>query len=398
MPVQRGWHFLQLPGPTNIPDRVVRAMSRPIIDHRGREFAELAVGVHEGLRALLQTDDPVVIYPSSGTGAWEASLVNCLSPGDALLVCENGHFAREWGRLAERLGFVVQRLEGDWRRGPDPESVESVLADDRGHLLKAVLVVHNETSTGVSSRVSEVRRALDAAGHPALLLVDTISSLGSIDYRHDEWEVDVTVAASQKGLMLPPGLGLNVVSEKARQAAVQARSSTGYWDWSRFLDTATTGSFPFTPATTLLFGLEEALAMLQEEGLPAVYARHAHLAGLVRAAAESWGFAVYALDPREYSNSLTAVLLPPECDGETLKQEILSDSNLTVGGGLGPLSGRVIRIGHLGDANELMVVSALAGVELGLASLGIATAGSGVTACLDLAKSVRKGNRSPAPA
>lgn len=242
-------------------------MSRPIIDHRGRELAELSIGVHEGLRALLQTDDPVVIYASSGTGAWEASLVNCLSPGDAVLVCENGHFAREWGRLAERLGFVVQKLEGDWRYGPNPESIERVLREDRKQQIKAVLVVHNETSTGVTSRVHEIRRALNGSGHPALLLVDTISSLGSIDYKHDEWEVDVTVSASQKGLMLPPGLGLNIVSQKARRAAAQAGSPKGYWDWSRFLETGTTGAFPFTPATTLLFGLEEALTMLQEEGV-----------------------------------------------------------------------------------------------------------------------------------
>ncbi len=318
-----GRHFLQIPGPTNVPDRVLRAIARPTIDHRGAAFAALASETLERLRAIFQTKQPVVIFPSSGTGAWEAALVNTLSPGDRVLMVETGHFATLWKQMAERLGLVVDFVPGDWRHGVDAAVVESKLAEDRGRTTRAVAIVHNETSTGVTSRVAAVRRAIDAAGHPALLMVDTISSLGSIDYRHDEWGVDVTIAGSQKGLMLPPGLGFNAVSEKALAASRAARLPRSYWDWAPMIRDNASGFFPYTPATNLLYGLHEATAMLLDEGLPKVFARHCRYAEATRRAVKAWGLEIVPLLPDEYSSSLTAVLVPGGHDADAVRRTIL---------------------------------------------------------------------------
>ena len=305
-----GRHFLQIPGPTNVPDRILRAIDRPTIDHRGPDFVRLAGAILEGIRPVFQTRGPVVIYPASGTGAWEAALVNTLSPGDPVLMAETGHFASLWCEMARRLGLEVELLAGDWRHGVDPERVEATLAADRAHRIKAICVVHNETSTGVTSRIAEVRRAIDRAGHPGLFMVDTISSLASIDYRHDEWGVDVTVAGSQKGLMLPPGLSFNALSDKALAASKTAGLPRSYWDWAPMLAANAKGVFPYTPATNLLYGLREALAMLHEEGLAQVFARHDRHAEATRRAVRAWGLELLCQDPREYSSSLTAVLMP----------------------------------------------------------------------------------------
>jgi alanine-glyoxylate transaminase/serine-glyoxylate transaminase/serine-pyruvate transaminase len=358
-------------------------MARPTIDHRGPEFRELALEVLENLKPVFNTSAPVVIFPSSGTGAWEAALVNTLSPGDRVLMFETGHFASLWRGLAEKLGLDLQFVPGDWRHGVDPEAVENLLSNDRQDELKAVAVVHNETSTGVRSRVAAVRRAIDRAGHPALLMVDTISSLACMDYRHDEWGVDVTVGGSQKGLMLPPGLSFNAISEKALHASKTARLAKSYWDWKPMLESNTAGLFPYTPATNLLYGLREALEMLHEEGLANVFARHDRHAEATRRAVKAWGLEVLCLNPAEYSSSLTAVLLPPESNADDLRQVILEHFNMSLGNGLGKLQGKVFRIGHLGDFNDLMLAGTLSGVEMGLALARVPHSRGGVAAALE---------------
>ena len=378
-----GRHFLQIPGPTNVPDRVLRAIAAPTIDHRGPEFAALGLHVLAAVRPVFGTTNPVVIYPASGTGAWEAALVNTLSPGDRVLCFETGHFATLWNDMAGRLGLEVDFVPGDWRHGVNPEVVEERLSADTEHTIKAVMVVHNETSTGVTSRVPAVRAAIDAADHPALLLVDTISSLGSIDYRHDEWGVDVTVAGSQKGLMLPPGLSFNAVSDKALAAAETAGLPRSFWDWKPILAANERGFFPYTPATNLLYGLREALTMLDEEGLEAVFARHSRHAEATRAAVRGWGLEVLAADEREYSGSLTAILLPEGQDADAVRATILDRFDMSLGSGLGKLAGQVFRIGHLGHLGDLTLAGTLAGVQMGLTLTGVPVSTDGLQAGLD---------------
>ena len=378
-----GRHFLQIPGPTNVPDRVLRAIARPTIDHRGPEFAALGKQVLREIRPIFGTEHPVVIYPSSGTGAWEAALVNTLSPGEKILMCETGQFAVLWRQLAERLSVAPEVIPTDWRHGVDPAVLEARLAEDTAHAIKAVCVVHNETSTGVASRIPAVRRAMDAARHPALLIVDTISSLASIDYRMDEWGVDVTVAGSQKGLMLPPGLAFNAVSPKALAANAQARLPNAYWNWQDMLNANASGFFPYTPATNLLYGLREALAMLREEGLERVFARHARHAAATRRAVEAWGLEVLCLDPDEHSSSLTAVLMPEGHDADRLRAIILERFDMSLGTGLGKLAGKVFRIGHLGHFNDLMLAGTLAGIEMGLRLAGVPHRAGGAQAALE---------------
>ncbi|MGO8869063.1 MAG: pyridoxal-phosphate-dependent aminotransferase family protein [Alphaproteobacteria bacterium] len=394
MAYQSGRHFLQIPGPTNVPDRILRAIDQPTIDHRGPAFQRLGKELLEGLKAIFKTKGPVVIFPASGTGAWEAALVNTLSPGDKVLMVETGHFATLWSRMAGRLGLEFDFIPGDWRHGVDPGAVEARLADDRARKIKAVCIVHNETSTGVASRVAEVRKAIDSTRHPALFMVDTISSLASIDYRHDEWGVDVTVAGSQKGLMLPPGLSFNALGEKARAAGKTARLPRSYWSWEEMLAANAGGFFPYTPATNLLFGLREAIAMLLEEGLDNVFARHDRHAEATRRAVRTWGLEVLCLDAREYSSSLTAVLVPPGHDADAFRKTTLERFNLSLGNGLGKLQGKVFRIGHLGDFNDLMLAGTLAGVEMGLQASGVPVKASGVAAAL----AYLGGNYAAAPA
>jgi alanine-glyoxylate transaminase/serine-glyoxylate transaminase/serine-pyruvate transaminase len=364
-----GRHFLQIPGPTNVPDRVLRAIDAPTIDHRGPDFARLGLEVLEGLRDVFQTSGPVVVYPSSGTGAWEAALVNTLEPGDRVLAFETGHFATLWRGMAERLGLDVRWVEGDWRHGVQPEQVQEELEADPS--IAAVMVVHNETSTGVTSRIPEIRAAIDAAGSDALFLVDVISSLGSIDYRHEQWGVDVTVGGSQKGLMLPAGLGFNAVSARAVEVSETSGSPRSYWDWAPILEANESGFWPYTSATNLLYGLREALAMLREEGLPTVFARHARHAEATRAAVEAWGLEVLALDPRERSAVLTGVVVPEDVDADEVRRVILERFDMSLGAGLGKLKGRIFRIGHLGDFNDLMLAGTLCGVEMGLRLAGV---------------------------
>jgi alanine-glyoxylate transaminase/serine-glyoxylate transaminase/serine-pyruvate transaminase len=383
-PVHSGRHFLQIPGPTNVPSRVLQAMALPTIDHRGPEFAALAQEVVANMRRVFQTSGMVAIYPSSGTGAWEAALVNTLSPGDSVLMFETGQFAALWQQMATRLGLEIELEPGDWRHGVDPGLVEERLAADRGHRLKAVCVVHNETSTGITSRIGEIREAIDRSGHPALFLVDTISSLGSIDYRHDEWRVDVTVGGSQKGLMLPPGLGFNAVSKKALAAAKTSRMPRSYWDWAAMENTGTTGFFPYTPATNLLFGLKEALTMLlDEEGLEPVFERHARHGEATRRAVAHWGLETQCLDPREHSNTLTAIRLPGGYDSDRLRQIVLEGFDMSLGTGLARLKGEVFRIGHLGHFNDLTLCGTLCGVEMGLHRAGIPHRTGGIGAALE---------------
>ncbi len=379
-----GRHFLQIPGPTNVPDRILRAMDYPTIDHRGPEFQRLGKSVLGGIRKIFATTGPVVIYPASGTGAWEAALVNTLSPGDKVLMCETGQFAALWQKLAARLGLEVQMIAGDWRHGADPQAIERALAADAGHAIKAVCVVHNETSTGVTSRVAEVRAAIDRARHPALFLVDTISSLGSVEYRHDDWGVDVTVAGSQKGLMLPPGLSFNAISAKALEASKHAKMPRSYWDWSEMLGPNDNGFFPYTPATNLLYGLHEAIAMLLEEGLENVFARHKRHAAATRAAAQAWGLEVLCADAREYSPALTAILTPAGHSADALRKVALERFNMSLGAGLGKVAGKVFRIGHLGDFNDLTLMGTLAGVEMSLALAGVPHNEGGVRAAMDV--------------
>ncbi len=383
MPLHTGRHFLQIPGPTNVPDRVLRAIDQPTIDHRGPEFAQLGKEVLQGMREVFKTSHPVIIYPASGTGAWEAALVNTLSPGDRVLMAETGHFAALWRRLAERLSLAVDFLPGDWRHGADAAAIEERLTADREHAIKAVAVVHNETSTGCVTQVGHVRQALDRAKHPALLMVDTISSLASIEYRMDEWGVDVTVGGSQKGLMLPPGLSFNAVGPRALAASKTARLPRSYWSWDEMLANNTAGFFPYTPATNLLLGLREALAMLREEGLSNVFARHNRHAEATRRALHAWGLEVLCIDPAEYSSSLTAVLMPQGHDADRVRQIILDRFDMSLGTGLGKLQGRIFRIGHLGYFNDLMLAGTLCGVEMGLKLAGVAVASGGVQAALE---------------
>jgi alanine-glyoxylate transaminase/serine-glyoxylate transaminase/serine-pyruvate transaminase len=386
MSVRSGRHFLQIPGPTNVPDRVLRAISYPTIDHRGPAFGRLGRQVLDGLQKVFKTSGAVVVYPSSGTGAWEASLVNTLSPGDRVLMVETGHFAVLWKDVALRFGLNVDFVATDWRRGADPAVIETKLMEDPAHAIKAVAIVHNETSTGVTSRIGEIRKAMDRAGHPALLLVDTISSLGSVDYRHDEWGVDVTVGCSQKGLMLPPGLGLNAISQKALAAAKDARLPRAYWDWEPMLRDNQTGFFPYTPATNLLYGLKEALSMLLEAGLDAVFARHARHAEATRRAVEAWGLDTVCQNPLEHSPVLTGVMMPRGHDADHLRKVILERYDLSLGTGLGALKGKAFRIGHLGDLNDLMLAGTLCGVEMGLDLASVPHKPGGVAAALEFLK------------
>jgi alanine-glyoxylate transaminase/serine-glyoxylate transaminase/serine-pyruvate transaminase len=383
MAYQSGRHFLQIPGPTNVPDRVLRAIAAPTIDHRGPEFARLARQVLAGAGWLCGTSRPVALYPSSGTGAWEAALVNTLSPGDRILAFDTGHFAALWSRMAGNLGLEVDFVPGDWRRGVRPDQVLEKLSADPGHQIKAVTIVQNETSTGSASPIPLIRAAIDSARHPALLIVDAISSLGSIDYRHDEWGVDVTIWCSQKGMMLPPGLGLNAVSETALEVSKRARLPRSYWDWQPVLAAAGTGVFPYTPATNLLYGLREALAIFGAEGLPAVFSRHARHAEAVRRAVRGWGLEILCQEPADYSSTLTAVLVPDGHDADRVRQLILERYNMSLGAGLGRVAGRVFRIGHLGDLGELSLAGALCGVQMGLAQAGVPIARDGVSDALD---------------
>jgi len=382
MAFKSGRHFLQIPGPTNVPDRVLRAIDYPTMDHRGPKFGHLVLEIIEGLKHIFQTQQPVVIYPASGTGAWEAALVNCFSPGDRVLMVETGHFASLWQKMAGKLGLQVELIATDWRRGADPAAVEAKLKEDKAHAIKAVCVVHNETSTGATSRIPLIRKAIDAASHPALFMVDTISSLASIDYRHDEWGVDVTVAGSQKGLMLPPGLSFNAVSEKARKAAQSSKLPKSYWAWDEMIAANRTGYFPYTPATNLLYGLREAIDMLREEGLHQVFARHARHAEATRRAVRAWGLEILCANAEEYSNTLTAVMLPAGHDADALRKTILEAYDMSLGTGLGRLAGKVFRIGHLGDFNDLTLMGTLAGVEMGLALARVPHKQGGVAAAM----------------
>jgi len=384
MPRQAGRHFLQIPGPTNVPERVLRAMDMPTMDHRGPEFAQLTFEILKGLKQVFKTSADVVIYPASGTGAWEAALVNTLSAGDKVLMFETGHFATLWQVIANDLGLDVEFVEGDWRRGVDPAEVEARLSADKNHKIKAVMVVHNETSTGVTSRIGEIRKAIDKSGHPALFMVDVISSLGSIDYRHDEWGVDVTVGGSQKGLMLPPGLSFNAISAKALEAARSSTLPASFWNWQPMIAANKTGYFPYTPATNLLYALRESLKMLlEEEGLDNVFARHRRHGEATRLAVRAWGLEILCLDPEEYSDALTAILVPEGHDADHLRKVILERYNMSLGTGLAKVQGRVFRIGHLGDFNDLMLAGTLSGVEMGLAAAKIPFNKGGINAALD---------------
>ena len=384
MPRQAGRHFLQIPGPTNVPDRILRAMDMPTMDHRGPEFALLTLEILKGLKQVFKTSADVVIYPASGTGAWEAALVNTLSAGDKVLMFETGHFATLWQVIANDLGLDVEFVEGDWRRGVDPAEVEARLSADENHAIKAVMVVHNETSTGVTSRIGEIRKAIDKSGHPALFMVDVISSLGSIDYRHDEWGVDVTVGGSQKGLMLPPGLSFNAISAKALEAARSSTLPASFWNWQPMIAANKTGYFPYTPATNLLYALRESLKMLlEEEGLDNVFARHRRHGEATRLAVRAWGLEILCLDPEEYSAALTAIVVPEGHDADHLRKVILERYNMSLGTGLAKVQGRVFRIGHLGDFNDLMLAGTLSGVEMGLAAAKIPFNKGGINAALD---------------
>lgn len=390
-----GRHHLQVPGPTNVPDRVLSALARPTLDHRGPVFAEVTRRVLRQLSEVFQTASPVVVYPSSGTGAWEAALVNTVSPGDRVLAVETGHFAVLWSDLARRLGLVVDLLPGDWRTGVDPDRLHARLSADTRHEIAAVMVVHNETSTGVRSRLPQIRAAIDEAAHPALLLVDVVSSIGSIDYRHDEWRVDVAVGASQKGLMLPPGLGFNALSDRALAARASARLPRAYWDWDPILTANADGFFPYTPASNLLVGLGESLRMIDDEGLRQVFDRHDRLATATRAAARAWGVELVCRDDREYSSSTTALLAPDGVDSGRVVSTMRDRFDVSLGIGLGKLSGRAFRIGHLGHLNDVSLLGVLAGLEAGLPSAGIPVASSGIEAAIDVVQ--RWNERGDAP-
>lgn len=378
-----GKHFLQIPGPTNIPDRVLRAMSYPTIDHRGPDFAEIAKRVLDRIKRIFKTTQPVVMYPASGTGAWEAAIVNTLNPGDKILMFETGQFSYLWAEQAKKFSLVVDFVPGDWRHGADPKIVEQKLSEDKGHKIKALLVLHNETATGIVSNIGKIRKAMDSAKHPALLLVDTISSLASIDYRHDEWKVDVTIAGSQKGLLLPPGLSFNAISQKALDAYSKSTMQKAYWDWKPMLENNKNGFFPYTPSTNLIFGLDEALNILMEEGLENIFKRHARLAEATRIAVKAWGLEILAKNPEEYSNTITAVLLPEGYDADNLRKMILDDFNMSLGMGLNKIKGKVFRIGHLGDFNDLMLAGVLTGVEMGLKKNKIPYKSGGLMSAID---------------
>jgi alanine-glyoxylate transaminase/serine-glyoxylate transaminase/serine-pyruvate transaminase len=378
-----GKHFLQIPGPTNIPDRVLRAMSYPTIDHRGPDFAEIAKRVLSRIKRIFKTTQPVIMYPASGTGAWEAAIVNTLNPGDKILMFETGQFSYLWAEQAKKFSLVVDFVPGDWRHGADPKIVEKKLSEDKGHKIKALLVLHNETATGIVSNIEKIRKAMDSAKHPALLLVDTISSLASIDYHHDEWKVDVTIAGSQKGLLLPPGLSFNAISQKALDAYSKSTMQKAYWDWKPMLENNKNGFFPYTPSTNLIFGLDEALNILMEEGLENIFKRHARLAEATRIAIKAWGLEILAKNPEEYSNTITAVLLPDGYDADNLRKMILDDFNMSLGMGLNKIKGKVFRIGHLGDFNDLMLAGVLAGVEMGLKKNKIPYKSGGLMSAID---------------
>src|SRR5436853_3780533 len=355
-----GRHFLQIPGPTPVPDRILRAMDMPVIDHRGPEFGKLGRRVLDGIKTIFKCAGPVIIYPASGTGAWEAALSNTMSPGDKVLMYETGHFASLWKAMAMKLGIEPEFIGSDWRTGADPQKIEARLREDKAREIKAVCVVHNETSTGCVTLINEVRRAIDAAKHPALLMVDTISSLASIDYRHDEWGVDVTVGGSQKGLMLPPGLSFNALSPRALEANKSAGLARSFWDWAEMLGANANGYFPYTPATNLLYGLRESIHMLEEEGLANVFARHDRHAEATRRAVRSWGLEILCQDPEEYSSSLTAVMMPPGHDADRFRAVVLQHFDMSLGQGLSKLSAKIFRIGHLGDFNDLALMGTLA--------------------------------------
>jgi alanine-glyoxylate transaminase/serine-glyoxylate transaminase/serine-pyruvate transaminase len=384
MVAKSGRHFLQIPGPTNVPDRILRAMAQATIDHRGPEFGRMGKEILEGLKPVFKTKaGSVIIYPGSGTGAWEAALVNTLSPGDRVLMFETGHFSSLWKEVAVRFGLNVEYVPGDWRTGVDPKVVEAKLAEDRGHAIKAVAMVHNETSTGVVSRVAEVRKAIDAAHHPALFFVDVVSSLACIDFHFDDWGVDVAVSSSQKGLMLPPGISFNCVGPKALAASKAARLPRSFWDWAPMLRDNATGYFPYTPSTNILYGLREALAMLAELGLENVFARHVRHGEAARAAVKAWGLELVGTDPREYSPCVTSVFAPAGQDADVLRKLALERYDLSLGTGLGKLKGKIFRIGHLGDFNDLMLAGTLAGVEMALAGSGTPFKKGGLLAALD---------------
>ena len=385
-----GRHFLQIPGPTNVPDRVLRAMDNPTMDHRGPEFAALAKDCLESVKAVFQTQNPVIIFPASGTGGWEAALVNTLSPGDRVLAFETGQFATLWSKMAANLGLTVDFVPGDWRHGVDLAAAAAKLDGDRNHEIKAIMAVHNETSTGITSSIAGLRRTMDDAKHPALLMVDAVSSLAAIDYRHDEWGVDVTVSGSQKGLMLPPGLSFNAISPKALEAAKVSRFPKSYWRWEEMLALNAAGFFPYTPATNLLYGLREALTMLREEGLANVFLRHDRLAEATRRAVRAWDLEIWARNPGEYSSSTTAVLLPEGVSESAFRALVLDRFNMSLGAGLGKVAGKVFRIGHLGDFNDLMLAGTLAGVEMGLELAGIRHRKGGICAALDYLTETRQ--------
>ena len=383
MQQRSGRHFLQIPGPTNVPDRVLRAMAAPTIDHRGPEFQELTQEVIVGLGKVIQTRSPVVLFPASGTGAWEAALVNTLSPGNRVLMVETGHFATLWKQIATNYGLDVEFLAGDWRHGVNAAEIEAHLVEDAAHTIKAVCIVHNETSTGVTSDVAAVRRAMDSARHPALLVVDTISSLASMNYEHDAWGVDVTVGASQKGLMLPPGLSFNALSEKALSASSSATLARSFWDWQPVLKANEQNFFPYTPATNLMYGLREALRMLLAQGLEHVFARHHRHAEATRCAVDAWGLELLCANPSEYSSSITAIMMPEGHDAERVLRVVLERFDMSLGIGLSKLSGKIFRIGHLGDFNDLSLIGTLGGTEMGLVLAKIPHQPGGVTAALD---------------
>jgi alanine-glyoxylate transaminase / serine-glyoxylate transaminase / serine-pyruvate transaminase len=378
-----GKHLLQVPGPTNIPDRVLRAMSSPTIDHRGPEFAEIVKRVLDRLKRIFKTTQPIITFPGSGTGAWEAAIVNTLNPYDKVLMFETGQFSSLWAEQAKKFNLEVELVPGDWRTGADPKIVEKKLSEDQSHKIKAVFALHNETSTGVTSNIAKIRQAMDSAKHPALLMVDTISSLASIDYCHDDWKVDVTVGGSQKGLLLPPGLSFNAVSQKALEAHKKCTMQKSYWDWKPILASNKDGAFPYTPPTNMFFGLDEAIDMLNEEGLENVFKRHARLAEATRVAVKAWGLEILAKNPDEYSNTITAVLLPQGHDSDNLRKIIYDEYNMSLGMGLNKVKGKVFRIGHLGDFNELMLSGTLAGVELGLRKAKIPHKPGGLMAAID---------------
>jgi alanine-glyoxylate transaminase/serine-glyoxylate transaminase/serine-pyruvate transaminase len=386
MTLHTGRHFLQIPGPTNIPDRVLRAMDMPAVDHRGAEFAELGFDVLAGLQRVFRTRQPVIVYPSSGTGAWEAAIVNTLSPGDKVLMAETGQFAVLWRGIADKFRLDVDFLAGDWRHGADVEQIEARLAADRRHQIKAVMVVHNETSTGCVTYPLDVRKAMDRVRHPALLMVDTISGLGSLEYDHDAWGIDVSVAGSQKGLMLPPGLGFNAVSEKALAVASANPSMRSYWDWQEVIAINKVGTWPYTPAINLLFGLKEAIAMLEEEGLDHVFARHRRHSAATRAALKAWGLETQCQDPQAHSPALTGAVMPDGHDADNFRKAVLENFDMSLGTGLNKIKGKVFRIGHIGHFNDLMLMATLSGIEMGLDLAKVPHRSGGVLAAMDVLK------------